>query len=254
MDYAYHYYKLIDTRQQLNRSKRNDGILEQHHIIPRSLKGSDSRDNLVLLTPREHFIAHWLLYKIHVGQDKAKMAYALFRMCGNNPNQKRAITARQYDIARKAIQDSCSNIDHPGYGKKLWSEEQRQNISIRQSGENNSMYGKRPRNKGTTGAYRQSEETKQKIREHNLNRPRSDETKTKISQSHTGKPKSDTHKEKLRLAGLGRARSRESIDKTATALRGRKHQIITCPHCNKNGGAIAMYRWHFDNCRDKHDL
>lgn len=37
---------------------------ENHHIIPRSLNGSNSSENLVLLTAREHFICHWLLVKI----------------------------------------------------------------------------------------------------------------------------------------------------------------------------------------------
>ena len=254
MDYDFHYYKLVETRRLLDRSRNNDGTLEQHHIIPRSLGGSDLDDNLVLLTPREHFIAHWLLYKMHVGQNKAKMAYAFFRMCSNNTNQKRLITARQYDIAKTAMQNSCKGINHPRYSKKLWSDEQKQAISDRQMGEKNTMYGKSPWNKGIKGVCYHSDETKQKLREQRLNKPRSEETKLKISQSHIGKSKSESHKEKLRLANLGKTRSQESIDKTANALRGKKHQIITCPYCNKTGGAIAMYRWHFDNCKDKHGL
>ena len=31
---------------------------EKHHIIPSSLGGNNSRDNIVLLTFREHFICH----------------------------------------------------------------------------------------------------------------------------------------------------------------------------------------------------
>jgi len=26
---------------------------------------------------------------------------------------------------------------------------------------------------------------------------------------------------------------------------------VTCPHCNKDGAAIVMQRWHFDNCKSK---
>jgi hypothetical protein len=26
---------------------------------------------------------------------------------------------------------------------------------------------------------------------------------------------------------------------------------ITCPHCNKIGKRLSMYRWHFDNCKLK---
>lgn len=38
--------------------------LEQHHIKPRSMGGSDNANNLVLLTVREHFLAHLLLFKM----------------------------------------------------------------------------------------------------------------------------------------------------------------------------------------------
>ena len=46
---------------------------ESHHIVPRSLGGSDEPDNLVNLTAREHFVCHWLLVKMTTGQDHHKM-------------------------------------------------------------------------------------------------------------------------------------------------------------------------------------
>lgn len=39
-----------------------DGYTEIHHIIPRSEGGSNDDDNLVELTPKEHFVAHKLMY------------------------------------------------------------------------------------------------------------------------------------------------------------------------------------------------
>jgi hypothetical protein len=44
-----------------------EGYKEIHHIIPRCMGGSDKADNLVNLTPEEHFIAHQLLVKIYPG-------------------------------------------------------------------------------------------------------------------------------------------------------------------------------------------
>jgi hypothetical protein len=35
----------------------------------------------------------------------------------------------------------------------------------------------------------------------------------------------------------------------AKVLKGRKHPIVTCPHCNSAGGQSGMKRWHFDNCQ-----
>lgn len=37
---------------------------ETHHIVPKSLGGTDDKNNLVNLTAREHYIAHLLLVKI----------------------------------------------------------------------------------------------------------------------------------------------------------------------------------------------
>ena len=64
MNYLKIYEELINSRKNLNRSKKTDHY-ELHHILPRCLGGSDEKENLVLLTPREHFLAHYLLWKIH---------------------------------------------------------------------------------------------------------------------------------------------------------------------------------------------
>lgn len=132
MNYNNTYYTLIDTRKQLNRKKNNDGLLERHHITPKSIGGTNDKENMVLLTPREHYIAHWLLYKMFVGKDKSKMAYAFFAMCRRTPNQRRTITSKQYERAKKSINESCSGKNHPNFGKQLWSDNQKKQISIRQ--------------------------------------------------------------------------------------------------------------------------
>ena len=70
-----------------------DGYKERHHILPKALGGSNSKENLVELTAREHFIAHMLLSKIHGGS----MWYAVIRMVGQTPYKN----SRLYLIARK---------------------------------------------------------------------------------------------------------------------------------------------------------
>ena len=77
------------SRKTMTRIKTGNGLLECHHIIPKSFGGSEDKDNLVLLTPKEHFLAHKLLVKISFGRDKSKMCLALLMMCRNNQNQKR---------------------------------------------------------------------------------------------------------------------------------------------------------------------
>jgi hypothetical protein len=61
MNYKRLYNEIIENRKQ-NPIK---GYTEKHHIIPRSLNGTDEKENLVNLTAREHFICHYLLTKMY---------------------------------------------------------------------------------------------------------------------------------------------------------------------------------------------
>lgn len=56
----------------------NIDIFEKHHILPKSFKmgGYTDPDNIVHLTPKEHFISHLLLTKMFTGTLKQKMVYA----------------------------------------------------------------------------------------------------------------------------------------------------------------------------------
>jgi hypothetical protein len=62
---------------------------DRHHVVPKSLGGSDDRSNIVKLTYREHFLIHWLLIKITEGKARAKMRHALFRMMSAKESGKR---------------------------------------------------------------------------------------------------------------------------------------------------------------------
>lgn len=83
MDYQRHYNSLIVTRK--NRPTSHDQYYEKHHIIPRSLGGNDDPENIVYLTAREHFIAHWLLWRIYENSidfnSRISMLHAFYRMC-----------------------------------------------------------------------------------------------------------------------------------------------------------------------------
>jgi hypothetical protein len=76
----YHqWYIDIVHNRQVNVITRDDGYCERHHIVPKSLGGSNNSTNLVNLTAREHFIAHVLLTKFLEGQEKYKMLCAIQR-------------------------------------------------------------------------------------------------------------------------------------------------------------------------------
>ena len=47
------------------RSRALGGYVERHHIVPRCIGGTDADDNIAVLTPEEHYVAHQLLVKIN---------------------------------------------------------------------------------------------------------------------------------------------------------------------------------------------
>ena len=74
MNYIKIYNNLVSNKT--HRKKGKDVYYESHHIIPKSLGGDNEKSNLVLLTSREHFVAHRLLTKIY--PNSWKMKFALF--------------------------------------------------------------------------------------------------------------------------------------------------------------------------------
>lgn len=83
MNYKKHYNALI------NKAKNRilDGYYEIHHIVPRCLGGDDNPENLIKLTPEEHYVAHQLLVKIY--PNEPKLIYAAYAMILNSKNTKR---------------------------------------------------------------------------------------------------------------------------------------------------------------------
>lgn len=52
--------------------------IENHHIIPRGMQGSNDKSNLVSLTAREHFMAHYFLFKYSELEKKSNNFYVTF--------------------------------------------------------------------------------------------------------------------------------------------------------------------------------
>jgi len=67
LNYLKIYQKLINKTK--HREKQKESGFEIHHIIPRSVGGTNASNNLTKLTYREHFVAHLLLTKIYPKSD-----------------------------------------------------------------------------------------------------------------------------------------------------------------------------------------
>ena len=70
--YTKWYYNIINNAFART---NNTTYTESHHIIPKSLGGSNNPDNLINLTAKEHYICHRLLPRMLVG------ACILNRLC-----------------------------------------------------------------------------------------------------------------------------------------------------------------------------
>jgi len=70
MNYQKHYNVLINRS---SKTKPKIGYFERHHILPKCMGGKD-KNNIVYLTPEEHYVAHQLLVKIY--PNEPKLVYA----------------------------------------------------------------------------------------------------------------------------------------------------------------------------------
>lgn len=117
------WYDQIVDRGQTRRSLGGYG--EVHHILPRSLGGGDEPSNLVKLTYREHFLAHWLLTKIYDGAARSAMVYALH--CMSMAIGGRTIVGWQVETAKRAIKDESRRYRRLRIER--WRERHRQTAS-----------------------------------------------------------------------------------------------------------------------------
>jgi hypothetical protein len=87
--------------ERANGRLKTGGKYELHHIVPRSLGGTNDPQNCVYLTYKEHFLAHWLLTRITDGRARLQMLKAIQSMTGVSVRNKRApIASWVYELAR----------------------------------------------------------------------------------------------------------------------------------------------------------
>lgn len=80
------YLKIYETLISRAKNRTINEYTESHHIIPKCMGGSDTKENLVNLTPEEHYVAHQLLCKIH--PSNGALAKAAQMMSCNRPSNK----------------------------------------------------------------------------------------------------------------------------------------------------------------------
>lgn len=118
--YTKWYFRIINSAQSRTEIA---GYFEKHHIIPKSLNGNNSKENLVKLTAREHFICHWLLVKMTTGKEKISMVYACKKMMhGIGKNQER------YKVSSRVYENLKTNLNQCLKGR-VFTDEWRKKLS-----------------------------------------------------------------------------------------------------------------------------
>ncbi|WZE64481.1 putative homing endonuclease [Escherichia phage Ge15] len=210
MNYQKIYNDLISraqARESLSEYK------ETHHIIPRCMGGSDDKENLVELTGREHFIAHWLLCKIY---DTPGLKKAFGLMCLTGKNRSYKISSQLYELGRRRLSEAA-------IGREV-SIETREKISR---------------------ALKGRKFTKEHLAR--MRKPKTEEAKKNIAAAKVGvlnpmygtiSPTRDVPhtKETRDLISL---RTKQSIE------------YPPCPHCGKKVNKGNALRWHYDKCKFK---
>ena len=177
--YTKWYFSIIDSAQLSNIF----GYTERHHIIPKSIGGSNDKTNIVKLTPKQHFICHRLLVKMTEGKTRQKMVYAFWIM--SNKKRLHLVTSNSYSSAKNLIQEIMSN--------RIISDEFRQKCRTRQLGKKMLPQTKEALLKANLGKSPNTE-SKEKIRksvknwyENNKNtrigKKRTDEQKKRMSEA-----------------------------------------------------------------------
>lgn len=157
LKYERWYNNLIEKARSRIEKDPND-YYEVHHIIPKSLGGTNDESNLVTLTYREHIIAHMLLSEIY--PNNTKLIFAARAMLIHNSNSTRP------DAIKYISTRSIARIKQKA-------------IEVRRGMKMPEGFGER-------------------IAEHNRNRVVTEETKKKISNANTGKKRSEKQLEVLK--------------------------------------------------------
>jgi hypothetical protein len=176
MNYRKLYDKLVTSRKSLNRKKNLEVYYEAHHIKPKCFGGDgDCRNikhpNIVLLTPKEHYIAHLLLVAIY--PESPAMKKALWNMCITGKKERYKPFARTFEKIRLAYIASVQDSGGTFYGKKHTIESL---VKI----------GAASKGRKANLGNRYSEETRKKLSEIAKQRKLSNQTRKKISKATCG--------------------------------------------------------------------
>lgn len=213
---------ILDTRGRF--VDDYDGYKERHHIVMRSLGGSDDSDNLIDLIGSEHYEAHRLLALENPDCREAQLAW--WMMC-----RRKDIDGKEYEVsaedwleARSRWSKLRSGEGHPMYGKHQTDDAKArisESLKGKMAGAKNPMYGKHL-----------SDEHKEKLSKALKGKMAgekhpaygthwTDEMRRKFIAANTGKKRTEEQRKNISNALIGHIVSEESRAKMSAAKKGK---------------------------------
>lgn len=181
MNYQRIYNEIIERSKFRGLDKKIlEGYYERHHIVPKCLGGTNDKSNLVLLTGREHYLCHYLLWKIDKENQSLLYAFRMLMYCKTDAQQryKINISSKQYEYLKSSIKRSDIT---------------KEKIRV-------SLLGK----PGTFLGKCHTSETKLLIREKRRLQICSNETRERMSKASKGRITSEETKIKMRNSKIGK--------------------------------------------------
>lgn len=116
--YLARYLNFIERCMFANSHADELGYTELHHVLPRAKRLFPEFGNLtenvwngVRLTPRQHFLAHWMLAKIFTDKfEKLSAVKGFYRMMINSKSNKR-YTSKSYSYAKKMHSEIMKHVN-----------------------------------------------------------------------------------------------------------------------------------------------
>lgn len=240
------YIKIYERIIESSKNRIADGYTEKHHILPRCMGGGDEKENIAVLTAREHFICHWLLYK-HYRIKSLAFAWHMMKM-----NLRGArYTSRSFKYAKEAFSKAMTEFNTG----RVASDETRRKQSIAKK-------GCIPWNKGIRVKHKKSQ-----LRIDYDNNPilckecrepldfRYRLKRTYCSNKCANKDISSWFVPHEAIVNSGSFKKGHEMEcstrgKISKKMTGMKRPRGACPNCGKEGALSLLKRWHFDNCKE----
>ncbi len=249
--YSKIYMNIVNKAISCNRLKtkktHKDYIyFENHHILPKSIYSeysnlNENKWNSVLLTPKEHFICHILLWKhyryINDKNATIKMSMALRKMNNNNTYNSKVYEKLKLNLKHTQLtKDKMSN----SFKGRIFSQEHKENLS--------------KANKGNSRGSL-SQEHKDKISQAGMDRIVSKATRKKLSDLKKGIKFSEEHKKKLSESALNRKpMSQETKDKMSKTRKQNNYKIKTIRIYDNNNNLLYTCNTTFKPFCEKHNI